>query len=273
MRKSIAMALAGIFCCIAAPMGWASELIFEERIESPRRASTKEVRTFDATGLENLVLRVENGAPDGSRRISSAVITMNGIQILKPSDLNQKVDVLERPLAPQDGSNTLSIHLRSNPGGFLLVQVLGELSLNLPPDPGPDGDTTLEGTDVNENGVRDDVERWIGLTYRNSQKARQALTQAYFPLQGFILHAHQADRDAVYDDMTALQRAGECMNVLFGEEGYEMRKELKAHVLNTSERVQAYRQASRMIGGGSFPGRPLSQWKESCTFDPDAMDN
>jgi len=43
------------------------------------------------------------------------------------------------------------------------VQILGEPTLNLPPDPGPAGDETIEGVDVNENGVRDDIERWIGL--------------------------------------------------------------------------------------------------------------
>ena len=275
MKRQIVLSivLAWTACCMAANGVLASDLVFEERIESVKGAPITVTRTFDATGFEDLVLRVENGEQDGSRRISSAEISLNGIRVLGPSDLNQKADRVERSLAPQDGSITISVSLRSNPGGILLVRVLGDLSLNLPPDPGPGGAATLEGVDVNGNGVRDDVERWIGLTYRDSQKARQALTQTYYAMQGFIVHADREDRDAVYDDMTALQRSGECMNSIFGEAGYEMRKNLKANILNTSGRVQAYRQASRMLGGGSFPSRPLSKWRESCNFDPDALDN
>jgi len=275
MKRRIALSIALTCAAWLMTTTWAmaADLVFEERIESTKGSPVAETRTFDATGFENLILQVENGESDGSRRVSSAVITLNGIQVLSPSDLNQKVDRLERTLAPQDGSNTISVNLRSNPGGILLIRILGDLSLNLPPDPGDDGAATLEGVDVNGNGVRDDVERWIGLTYRDSQKARLALTQFYFPLQGFVVHAEQEDRDAVYDDMTALQRAGECLNYVLRNGGYEIRTDLKSHVLNTAARVKAYSQASRMLGGGSFPGRPYSKWKESCTFDPDALDN
>jgi hypothetical protein len=84
------------------------------------------------------------------------------------------------------------------------VQILGEPTLNLPPDPGPAGDETIEGVDVNENGVRDDIERWIGLNYRNSEKTRMALTRVYYPLQNFMIHARENDHDAVYNDMTTM---------------------------------------------------------------------
>ncbi|MFO7983375.1 MAG: hypothetical protein R6V08_07995 [Desulfuromonadales bacterium] len=269
----VCIALACTGCCIFATPGLANELIFEERIESDKGAPVSEVLTFDATGFEDLVLRVENGEQDGSRRISSAEIALNGTRVVGPSDLNQKVDRLERSLAHQESSNTLSVKLRSKPGEILLVRVFGNLSLNLPPDPGEAGDATLEGVDVNGNGVRDDIERWIGLTYRDSKKARLALTQAYYAMQGFMIHADQGDRDAVYDDMTAMQRAGECIDSILPERGYQMLRELKARVVNTAARVEADRQASRMLGGGSFPGRPFSKWKEICTFDPDALEN
>jgi hypothetical protein len=274
MKKRIFLFIA--VACAAVSMtnrGWAAEILLEELFESAKGAPVSEIRNFDGTGFEDLVLRVVNGEPDGTRRVSSATITINGNQLLGPADLNQKFDRVERSLAPRDGSYTLSVNLRSNPGGVLFVQILGESTINLPPDPGPAGAATLEGVDINGNGMRDDVERWIGLTYRQSLKARQALTQAYYPLQGFIIHGDRGDRDAVYDAMTALQRAGECLDYLFPEDGYRMLQELKARTVNTANRVQADRQASRMLGGGSFPGRPLSKWEESCTFDPDALDN
>lgn len=276
MKKQIILTigLTWIACLLATSWALAAEqLVFEEQFESSKGNPVEEVRTFDSTGLEKLVLQVQNGGPDGSRRVSSAVITHNGIQILGPSDLNQKVDRLKRTLAPRDGSHMITVNLRSNPGGVLMVRVLGNLSLNLPPDPGPEGAATLDGVDVNGNGVRDEVERWIGLTYPDSQKARLALAQTYYAMQGFIRHADEGDRDAVYDDMTAFQRAGECLHYLFPDDAYRMIKELKAQIVNTGSRVEADRQASRMLGGGSFPSKPYSQWKESCSFDPDALDN
>jgi len=48
---------------------------------------------------------------------------------------------------------------------------------NLPPDPGAAGKLTLSGIDSDNDGVRDDVQRWIVMTYPNSQKTRAALTQ------------------------------------------------------------------------------------------------
>ena len=49
----------------------------------------------------------------------------------------------------------------------------------LPPDPGPAGLATLARIDSNNNGVRDDVARYIALTYPASTEAdtRSALTQ------------------------------------------------------------------------------------------------
>ena len=37
------------------------------------------------------------------------------------------------------------------------MQILGEPTLNLPPDSGPAGDEMIEGVNVNENDVRDDI--------------------------------------------------------------------------------------------------------------------
>ena len=47
----------------------------------------------------------------------------------------------------------------------------------LPPDPGADGDKTIEGVDANKNGIRDDVELAIFNKYPNSAKTRAVLLQ------------------------------------------------------------------------------------------------
>jgi hypothetical protein len=143
--------------CLTTSTALALQIIAEERFESVSGAPVKEDITFSGQGYKDFVLKVRNGDADGSNQISSAVVTLNEVKILGPADFNQNVLVLDRAIVPVDLQNTLSVNLRSNPGGFLHIQILGEPALNLPPDPGPAGDETIEGVDANGDGVRDDV--------------------------------------------------------------------------------------------------------------------
>jgi len=45
---------------------------------------------------------------------------------------------------------------------------------NLPPDPGQAGKLTIDGIDVDKDGVRDDVQRWIAQNWGHSQLAVKA---------------------------------------------------------------------------------------------------
>jgi hypothetical protein len=58
---------------------------------------------------------------------------------------------------------------------------------DLPPDPGAPGMTTLAGIDSDHDGVRDDVQRAIALTFPQPSTARSIITQAAISLQAFIL--------------------------------------------------------------------------------------
>jgi hypothetical protein len=272
-KTSMKLVLMVVAVCLTATTALAAQIVLEERIDSETGSPVKEEFSFYGQGFEDFILKVQNGDESGTNQISSAIISINGVKILGPSDFNQKVQVLERAISPNDLENTLTVSLRSNPGGFLNVQILAETSLNLPPDPGSAGDGTIEGVDVNDNGIRDDIERWIALTYQGSEKTRQALIQNYYPLQNFMIHAREGDRDAVYNDMSSMQRAGECLDSIRPDDAYLLIEELQARIVNTSDRVYAYQDSSRMLGGGSFPSAPLSEWKQSCTFDPDALAN
>ena len=61
-----------------------------------------------------------------------------------------------------------------------LDDVMGE---NLPPPPGAEADTTVQGIDANNNGIRDDVELAIFKEYPNSAKTRAVLLQYALALQ------------------------------------------------------------------------------------------
>jgi RHS repeat-associated protein len=68
-------------------------------------------------------LHVVNGNANGTNRISSATVTLNGAQILGPSDFGQNVAVIDRTIALQ-ANNTLEIRLTSAPGSFITISAL-----------------------------------------------------------------------------------------------------------------------------------------------------
>jgi len=88
--------------------------------------STGEPETFVRNFSLNLPLReftisVQNG--EGRHgRVSSAVVELNGTQVLGPEDFNQKVDLITKPVMLQ-AQNTLNVELRSAPGRAIVVTI------------------------------------------------------------------------------------------------------------------------------------------------------
>lgn len=56
--------------------------------------------------------------------VSSTVVTVNGVQVIGESNFNQNVQEVDVPVVLQ-GSNTISVQVRSQPGGMLTIQVVG----------------------------------------------------------------------------------------------------------------------------------------------------
>jgi hypothetical protein len=70
---------------------------------------------------------VTNGNADGTGRIASASVFLNGVQIAGVRDFNQQVSSIVKPVVLAD-TNTLTVTLASNPGGFLTIRVECEAS-------------------------------------------------------------------------------------------------------------------------------------------------
>ena len=68
------------------------------------------------------ILIVTNGDGDGKKRISRAVIWVNGEEVLGTSDFNQKLGELTVQIGIQQDS-TIRVELRSKPGSYLTVEV------------------------------------------------------------------------------------------------------------------------------------------------------
>jgi len=71
-------------------------------------------------------LKINNGGlVDGEfEKVSSAVISLNGVQIVGPNEFNQNVTLIEKPITLA-ASNQLSVELRGKPGGGITIQIIG----------------------------------------------------------------------------------------------------------------------------------------------------
>jgi hypothetical protein len=72
-------------------------------------------------------LHVQNGGlqDDITDYVSSTIISVNGVEVIAPNDLNQNTATLDRAVQLQAGSNTIAVQVRGKPGGQLTVTILG----------------------------------------------------------------------------------------------------------------------------------------------------
>jgi RHS repeat-associated protein len=73
----------------------------------------------------NFTVIMRNGDESGGKRISSGSVTLNGIPVVKPADLNQKVGSIERVIGLGKGANELSVLLNGKPGALVSIQIVG----------------------------------------------------------------------------------------------------------------------------------------------------
>jgi hypothetical protein len=115
-----------LFCLALAEPLWAQNssmpLFGPEKFVRMAGSSETASRTFAAcnTGASYRLV-VENGI-GGESRISSATVSLNGVEVVRPSDLSQKTKRIEKEVTLR-GENTLSVRLASNPGGFLTISL------------------------------------------------------------------------------------------------------------------------------------------------------
>jgi len=77
---------------------------------------------FAHCGTAPCQIVVVNGNPDGSNRVSSASIQLNGVQVVGPADLNQRVGRIVKPVTLAS-ANLLMVRVASRPGAFVTVEV------------------------------------------------------------------------------------------------------------------------------------------------------
>lgn len=132
----------------------------------------------------------------------------------------------------------------------------------LPPDPGEAGKLTLGGIDSDHDGVRDDLQRYIALSYGASPATVDALRQTAKVMQGAILD--NASSTASIDHATDLARSLECLEAIRPEDATTVHQMLIGEALNTEDRGLAFLAANDRLGGAVFPLAPVAERAASC---------
>jgi hypothetical protein len=143
---------AAVLLCAAAPLVLAQEPVFSRtdvRENGPPVTVSDAFTVCDTAG--QFTLLVENG-PGGTRPVSSGSISVNGVQVVGPSDFNPHVDRIERPLAGLGAENRIDVRLASAPGATVRVTVNGAQSCGMRIT-SPAAGSTVVGPDVLVEGT------------------------------------------------------------------------------------------------------------------------
>ena len=113
------------------------------------------------------------------------------------------------------------------------------LALELPPDPGAVGNSSIEGIDSDADGVRDDVQRFIiAMDYDSTEKIR-AVRQTVIAKQNILMFGAGVSEESIQEIGGEAWRAGACMFQVFRFQFEEELALLTAIVVNTIERSTA----------------------------------
>jgi len=138
----------------------------------------------------------------------------------------------------------------------------------LPPEPDPKlNNSTLLGIDVNNNGVRDDVERWIYETYKEPIEIG-IFMQSSRAYQKVIVDPSKAHETTKYIDNSYSCTKYILNNNIALYKKYEYKhvdEELERFQFNTIKRHIAYERFNGEFNGEVFSSPEAS--KEKCEFD------
>ena len=163
---------------------------------------------------------------------------------------------------------TLTINVYKTVDGYRLPHEVDE-SVN---------NATLLGIDANNNGIRDDVERWIFLEmkiYNGYEKIERAIAMQEARANQMVLADPTNKDDKVYK---AIKASLDCWVYYAYSRGLPLDDSsedfdiaLDAKVFNTKERLQTYFQYDSTLSGRVFTLTPTLQTKAQCETDIDKL--
>jgi hypothetical protein len=122
----------------------------------------------------------------------------------------------------------------------------------------------LAGADANSDGVRDDIESYIDTTYPvpANLDTNKALRQYAKAAQSSIIDANDAGKSVTH--VTERFRALECLMSRRPTDFHPLFVELRARILDTNPRSEAYLNADSHAAAANIPLLPADQWAGAC---------
>jgi len=210
---------------------------------------------------------------------SSATVDENITYTINPTDSAEvNGSVLK---AKKDGNVTVQASIDGVNSNIIALTIAWVVNGHvLPPEPDKAlNDSTLLGIDVNDNGVRDDVERYILQTYGKEEITIQIGFQVARAYNTVIEHPENA-----WETDKVLSAAQDCESYfsIFAEflgdpllldESNDMvtSKKFKSIQLNTRERIRNFLLYNQMLSGGVFTATPIDERKAKCSFDANTL--
>lgn len=147
------------------------------------------------------------------------------------------------------------------------LTIIPQTDDGLPPDPGEAGKETLLGIDSDLDGVRDDIQRYILLTYPNQPHIQNAL----FQLTKTYTDAFQEglSDEEIYQIGLESGPAISCLRYFDSANTRSMVSGLTEIILNTPERTASYLDFDISLSGYSFPltKLPYTERYKLCDFE------
>lgn len=144
----------------------------------------------------------------------------------------------------------------------------------LPPEPDPAiNNATLLGVDSNDNGVRDDVERWIYTTYKDKHPIHIDIAmQAGRAWQKVLEDPSKAKEiypivDAASSCEAYYEVCIDSENKLFVKNDINNKHFVENIIFNTRERTEAFLKYDKILSGDSYTIPWCSEKQELCDFN------
>lgn len=150
-------------------------------------------------------------------------------------------------------------------GVFILARSPVFLGISRPADQDYQGQLTSEirGSDVNQNGIRDDVEAWIARQFPEGSRERKAYLQLAADYQSVLLTTNNTEKSV--DSLRALSVSNGCFRYVLGSEADVRIVQFKAVVLDSDIRVRAWLKAYDRLKDFGIGADPIPS-AASCRF-------
>lgn len=124
-RKFLLTLLLTFFTLSFIPLAYSETIVFGPEVYTRGTGKPqKTVKTFAVnTGHVPFALSIKNG-DEKKQRVSSAVIEINGIQVLGPEEFDKQIDEIRAHVKLKE-QNEIAVEVRGEPGTFLTVTILG----------------------------------------------------------------------------------------------------------------------------------------------------